>query len=125
YREEYQPEFDTDQKDITALRLELLPHPALPRGGPGRDPGGGCLLSELTAVAAETKPKTPATRPTTRPVDCASATADVAADSVDRAIDGKADAHWTVPGGAAPRTAVFKLKSPLAGFDGGTTLKLN
>ncbi|MEA2734556.1 MAG: hypothetical protein QOE14_1007, partial [Humisphaera sp.] len=125
YREEYKLEYDTNLKNITALRIELLPHPELPKGGPGRDPNGGCLLSELTAIAAEQKPKAPATQPTTQPIEFASASADVAADTVERAIDGKADAHWTVPGGAAQRTAVFKLKSPLAGFDGGTTLKLN
>jgi hypothetical protein len=79
----------------------------------------------LTAVAAEMKPKPPATQPTTRPVDFDSATADVGADSVARAIDGKADAHWQVPGGAAQRTATFKLKEPLPGFADGTTLKLS
>src|SRR4030095_7415258 len=60
YREEYQLEFDTEAKSATALRLEALPHPALPKGGPGRDPNGGFLLSELAAVAQETKPKAPA-----------------------------------------------------------------
>src|SRR5205814_10269491 len=95
------------------------PHPELPKGGPGRDPNGGFLLSELTGIAsATTKPAT------TQPVEFASASADVANDSVGRAIDGKVDSHWTVPGGAEPRTAVFKLKQPI-GFDGGTTLRLN
>jgi len=125
YREEYKLEYDTDAKNITAIRIELLPHEELPKGGPGRDPNGGCLMSELTALAAEQKPKPPATQPTTKPVEFESASADVANDTVARAIDGKADAHWSIPGGAALRTAVFKLKEPLAGFDGGTTLKLN
>jgi mono/diheme cytochrome c family protein/uncharacterized membrane protein len=123
YREEYKLEYDTDAKDITAIRVELLPHEELPKGGPGRDPNGGCLVSELTAIAAEKKPAS--TQPTTRPIEFSAATADVGADSVARAIDGKLDAHWIVPGGAAPRTAVFKLKEPLKAFAGGTTLKLS
>ncbi|MEO6435740.1 MAG: DUF1553 domain-containing protein, partial [Tepidisphaeraceae bacterium] len=180
YREEYKLEYDTDAKHITALRLEVLPHPDLPKGGPGRDPAGGGLLSELTAIAAERKPAAtqpsiaattqpasepvtppvalasaqasasfaalaaapaaqsaaqastanpapPATQaaaaPATQPVEFISASADASADTVARAIDGKADSHWSVVAGAA-RTAVFKLKSPLAGFEGGTTLKL-
>ena len=128
YREEYKLEYDTDVKNVTAMRVELLPHDELPKGGPGRDPNGGCLMSELTVVAAEQKPKAAAAaaaQPATRPIEFESASADVANDSVARAIDGKADAHWTVPGGAAPRTAVFRLKEPLPGFDGGTTLKLS
>ncbi|HYO09544.1 MAG TPA: PSD1 and planctomycete cytochrome C domain-containing protein [Tepidisphaeraceae bacterium] len=155
YREQYELEFDTDARDITALRIEALPHPELPQGGPGRDPNGGFLLSELTGVAVARNPAAPSTRPatttrvllastaadasapaagspalpaatqaTTQPIEFAAASADVASDSVARAIDGKADAHWTVPGGAEPRTAVFKLKQPV-GFAGGTTLKLS
>jgi uncharacterized membrane protein/mono/diheme cytochrome c family protein len=125
YREEYKLEFDTDVKNITAMRVELLPDEALPKGGPGRDPNGGCLMSEMSAVALEKTPKPPSTQPATRPVEFASASADAAPDSVARAIDGAADTHWAVPGGAARRTAVFKLKQPLSGFDGGTTLALS
>jgi tetratricopeptide (TPR) repeat protein len=33
---------------ITAVRLETLPHPSLPRGGSGRDPNGSFSLNEFT-----------------------------------------------------------------------------
>jgi hypothetical protein len=35
--------------DITGIRIEALPHPSLPRGGPGRDPYGNFFLSEFQA----------------------------------------------------------------------------
>jgi mono/diheme cytochrome c family protein/uncharacterized membrane protein len=123
YREEYKLEFDTQAKNIRAIRIETLPHPELPKGGPGRDPNGGFLLSELTGVAAELHAKS-TTRPATQPVEFASASADVANDSVTRAIDGKLDSHWTVGGADAPRTALSPLTQPI-GFAGGTTLKLS
>ncbi|MBV9467823.1 MAG: DUF1549 domain-containing protein, partial [Abitibacteriaceae bacterium] len=52
YRDQYDLEFNTPLKNITAIRVEVLPHPALPNGGPGRNPNGGYLLSELNASAA-------------------------------------------------------------------------
>jgi hypothetical protein len=36
-------------KRITAIRLEALPHPSLPRGGPGRDAYGNFFLSQFDA----------------------------------------------------------------------------
>jgi hypothetical protein len=38
-------------KEITAIRLEALPHESLPRGGPGRDAYGNFFLSEFQAEA--------------------------------------------------------------------------
>jgi uncharacterized membrane protein/mono/diheme cytochrome c family protein len=120
YREEYKLQYPTTQKSITAIRLEVLPDKELPKGGPGRNPNGGFLLSEFSGVASST------TRPaTTQPVDIASASADISTDTVARALDGKKDTHWTVGvGGATPHEAVFKLKQPLEGFEGGTTIDL-
>ena len=37
---------------VTAFRLELLPDPTLPAGGPGWAPEGGCALSEFTIDTA-------------------------------------------------------------------------
>jgi hypothetical protein len=43
--------------EITAVRLEALPHASLPKGGSGRDPNGAFLLTEFTiAVADSDKP---------------------------------------------------------------------
>jgi hypothetical protein len=42
----------TDAEDITGFRLELLTHPQLPRGGPGRSIRGTAALSEMTIFVA-------------------------------------------------------------------------
>jgi WD40 repeat protein/tetratricopeptide (TPR) repeat protein len=42
---------------ITAVRLETLPDPSLPKGGSGRDPNGSFLLSEFTV--SRTQPGAP------------------------------------------------------------------
>jgi mono/diheme cytochrome c family protein len=151
YREQYNLQYATKLKDIAAIRLELLTHPDLPKSGPGRDPGGGYVLSEFTGVASSqlhppsTQPAVASTQtattqpgaiaaastqpaaPATQPINIASATADIGADSIDRAFDGKKDTHWTVlaTGGGSAHEAVFKLKDKIAGYDGGTLLDLS
>ena len=39
-------------RQLTGIRLELLPHPNLPRGGPGRSVDGTWALSEIVVLAA-------------------------------------------------------------------------
>jgi mono/diheme cytochrome c family protein/uncharacterized membrane protein len=118
YREEYKLDYKVPQKDVTAIRLEALRHEDLEKGGPGRDPNGGGLLSELSAIAA------PATQPaTTRPVVFEKPTADFSPETVANAIDGKRDTHWSV-GGGANRTAVFPIKDKLTD-NGGSILSLS
>jgi tetratricopeptide (TPR) repeat protein len=39
----------TRLKDVTALRLDVLPDPSLPENGPGRAPDGTFVLTEITA----------------------------------------------------------------------------
>jgi hypothetical protein len=43
---------ETTLAAITGIRLEVLPHPSLPQGGPGRDPYGNFLLTGLDIEAA-------------------------------------------------------------------------
>ncbi|HEX4945760.1 MAG TPA: PSD1 and planctomycete cytochrome C domain-containing protein [Blastocatellia bacterium] len=49
----------TELKNITALRLEAMTDPSLPKGGPGRDPYGNFLLTgiEIEAAPANGKPQ--------------------------------------------------------------------
>jgi len=42
----------TQATSITGLRLEVLPDPSLPHGGPGRDPNGNFFLSNFDVEAA-------------------------------------------------------------------------
>ncbi|HEY8459140.1 MAG TPA: DUF1549 and DUF1553 domain-containing protein, partial [Blastocatellia bacterium] len=43
-----------DLKGITAVRVEALPDPSLPKGGPGRDPYGNFLLTGIEAEVSST-----------------------------------------------------------------------
>src|SRR5207253_1621639 len=52
YKDQCAIEFSAEDlaamKPITGVRLEVLPDPSLPQGGPGRSPGGGFYLSEFS-----------------------------------------------------------------------------
>jgi hypothetical protein len=113
YREQYQLDYKTDLKNITAVRIEVLPHEDLPNNGPGRNYGGGFRISEFTVLdAAEGMIGPPAQLALQNP------TATVSGDSVALAIDGKKDSHWTVGGGGNPAVAVFPFKKPIANPNG-------
>jgi hypothetical protein len=43
----YTVRFETELERLTAIRLEALTFEELPRGGPGRDPRGGFVVSEI------------------------------------------------------------------------------
>jgi mono/diheme cytochrome c family protein len=46
----------TTLSKLTGLRLEALPDPSLPQGGPGRDPYGNFLLTGLEVTVGQGKP---------------------------------------------------------------------
>lgn len=120
---------------ITAVRLELLPEPNLPRGGPGRSIYGACALSEFELrVAPADTPIAEYDKWTAVPV--ASAIADVSPPQevlgpefpdkegtkrytgpIELAIDGKAETAWTTDIDPEHRNrahyAIFKLAEPL------------
>lgn len=120
---------------VTALRVELLPDPNLPRGGPGRSIYGTCALSDVQLFVA------PADQPIEtmdawQRVEIASAIADVNPERaplgpefpdpgdrkaftgpVEYAIDGDHDTAWTIDTGPGRRNekryAIFVLKEPI------------
>ena len=122
----------TDVAGITAFRLELLPDPNLPAGGPGRSIYGTCALSEfmVDAAAADTEDKK-------ERVKFVEATSDydppahklepVFADKTNNerlvgpvsfAIDGKPNTAWDVNAGPGRRNvarkAVFRCGKPIS-----------
>jgi hypothetical protein len=112
-RDTYTIETDWTGQPITAIRLEVLADPSLPKGGPGRQDNGNLHLSEFRIEAAP--PGEPAKR---RPIVIARAIADFdqAGWDIARAIDGKRETAWGIyPQVGKPHTAVFILKEPLAG----------
>ncbi|HEX7447138.1 MAG TPA: PSD1 and planctomycete cytochrome C domain-containing protein [Pirellulales bacterium] len=122
----------TETKNITAFRVELLMHPDLPRGGPGRSVKGTGALTEFQVDAA------PADAPDkVEHVKLAKATADIELpetplDAIhdDRsgrrrvtgpvafALDGKDETAWGIDAGPGrrnqPRKAVFVAEKPIA-----------
>jgi mono/diheme cytochrome c family protein len=52
----YTIKFKTELKDITAFRLEAVTFEELPKGGPGRSPEGGFVVSELVLKDGDGRP---------------------------------------------------------------------
>src|SRR5207244_203730 len=109
----------TDLRGITALQLEVLPDPSLPKGGPGRAPGdGNFVLSQIELkVAPKSDPKAE------RTIKFASALSDFSQVNypIKGAIDGNptGDKGWAVsPNFDMPHWAVFELAEPLDIPDG-------
>ena len=96
---------------ITALRLEVLADPTLPKKGPGRQDNGNLHLSEFQAQVFTPE------APQGRELKFKRATADFnQADwGIERAIDGNETTAWGIyPRVGEDHLAVFELESPLA-----------
>ncbi len=129
----------TDVQKITAFRLELLNHPNLPLGGPGRSFKGSCALTEFEVEAASASDEKK-----TEKVKIVKATADYnqperelesifddkskrrrVTGPVEYAIDGKEETAWGIDAGPSlrnvPRKAVFVAEKPITN-EGGTVL---
>jgi len=110
----------TDLASIRAIRLDALPHPSLPGGGPGRATKGGFGLSELQLTAQ------PAGDESAKPAAVklrAFQTGDAQTNqAVASAIDGDRKSTWLVesPNGTR-QSALFETTKPV-GFEGGTLL---
>jgi hypothetical protein len=117
---------DTTLTNITGFRLEVLMHPNLPYGGPGLIGKGSFLLKEFTAEAYALHDPT-----VTNKVKFVRALADTEAPgfSITNTIDGNTEkGGWTAATVPVRRNtehrAVFECAEPIAGFPGGTRLKL-
>jgi cytochrome c553 len=119
--------FDTALTNITGFRVEALLHPNLPHGGPGLTARGSFLIRELTAEAYAIK------NPTVTNVvkfRRAYASAEAPGFAVTNAIDGNTEkGGWTASAVPVERNrearAVFECAEPLAGFEGGTRIKIS
>jgi len=99
-------------RGITAIRLEALPDPRLPRQGPGRvyyeGPFGDFFLSTLKLEAGEGEVKL------VRPSQTHASGGNDAA----KALDDDAQSGWSIDGGQGRRqVAVFNLETPLEAAD--------
>jgi len=115
-QEVYTVVIKTPLKDVTGLRLEVLPDKALPAMGPGRAPNGNFVLNELRAAAIEVgkngKP---------RPVGLynAQATFEQAGFPIGNAIDNNPTTGWAIaPQFGKAQEALFPFRAPVK-FAGG------
>jgi len=132
----------TEVPNITAFRLELLNHPNLPLGGPGRSIQGTCALSEfeVEAAAIDTPEKRQRIKFVAASSDIVLPETPLAAiydDKTDThrvlggpefAIDGKVETAWGIDAGPGrrnqPRKIVFVAETPIEN-PGGTILTFN
>lgn len=115
----------TDLKGITAVRLEALPDPNSPRGGPGRAGDGNFVLTEFEVRAApKSDPKQVAKIGLQKPMaDFSQENYDVSlAVNGDTANAGQGWACSPALGGV-PHWATFQTAQPV-GYDGGTVLTI-
>lgn len=121
----YTLEAKTDRAAITGLRIEVLPDPSLPHGGPGRDPEGNFFLSDFEVdAAAAGKPDTMSR------LVFKTAEADESQDGYDVKALLKKDSGlhgWAIdasqPATPLRRQAVLIAEKPF-GFEGGTILTM-
>jgi hypothetical protein len=110
-KDTYEITFAADSRNVTGLRLELLPDPSLPKGGVGRGDNGNAVISEVEITTEKVLDGVTRTKPR-----IAFATAEFSQDKRDVAgmIDGKADTGWSVlPEVDKPHAAVFEFAEPI------------
>ncbi|HBL42549.1 MAG TPA: hypothetical protein DDZ90_04060 [Planctomycetaceae bacterium] len=135
-------EAEIDASEITAIRLELLNHPNLPAGGPGRAISGLCALTDIKLNVENTED---ATQKTT--IKFTEATADFSnprlqlnfpyedqkgvrgfTGPVSYAIDGDNSTAWGIDAGPGrlnqPHEAVFRAEKPF-GYQEGSKLTIS
>jgi hypothetical protein len=103
-------------KEITGLRLELLPDDSLPARGPGRSHNGNIVLTDVKLVV---RPAADAA-PTGASAAFKQASADFSQKDfpVANAIDADPKTGWGIdPQAGKPHTAVFELAAPIAPAD--------
>ncbi|HEX3726061.1 MAG TPA: PSD1 and planctomycete cytochrome C domain-containing protein [Pirellulales bacterium] len=111
-----------DLANLTALRLEAIPHDSLPGKGPGRAASGNFVLSEIRATIAK---RVDAGR--ARALVLEEATTDFAQDGfpIQAAIDGKLDTGWAIaPQPGREHAAVFQVQTPSDAHDAVLVLEL-
>ncbi len=116
-RDAFEVKYKLQLPGITAMRLELMLHPTLPGGGPGReviDKPGDLFLSQVQlSLGPDGKPNAPE-----KIVQMVRATGSVAKDknTVARTIDADPRSVWTIGQEAGrDQAAVFEFKQPVAG----------
>jgi hypothetical protein len=102
--------FQTDLKQVTALRLEVAPQDSLPMRGPGRCLNGNLHLSEVQVLCFSPSEATAHAQSISR----ASADFNQEGWTIDHAIDGNPKTAWGIhPAVGQPHAAVLELSQPV------------
>ena len=116
YRIELRPE----QKSLTALRIEAVPHAAFTKGGFARSDSGNFVLTQFAVEVL----RDGASSPETVAIASAKASFEQGGWPAANTLDGKPNTGWAVNNPAnmtIPRQAMFVFREPLK-LDGGGTL---
>ncbi len=110
-RDTYTITADVPLSTLTALRLEVMTDPSLPKNGPGRQDNGNLHLSEFQALLFEPG----ATQARELPLVNATADFNQTGWTIEQALDRNEKTAWGVhPAEGGAHQAVFQLNQPLA-----------
>jgi len=120
--ERYQLQFQTHQKDVQALRLDVFTEKSLPQKGPGLNGDGSFQLSEIQLTS---RPLQSSEAPTVVPLKLAFAAFADDGQGADLALDGKPNTAWVVRATARKdNSLILELPQPLSGSERGLELTL-
>ena len=120
--ESFRLTFQTHQKNVQSLRLDVFTDKSLPQRGPGLNGDGSFQLAEITVNARPLDPQASdaAQTVTLKPVFAAFEDQD---QPLANAVDGKPETAWVVRKTAkTDNAAILEFVTPLAGFANGTEL---
>lgn len=109
-------------KNVTAVKLEVIPDKTLPKSGPGRADNGNFVLTHFELLAGKAEKLDPK-KHGVKFVDAMEDFQQGKFPAVN-ALDSNARTGWAVGGGVGkPHEAVFRLAKPLS-FDGGYRIQI-
>ena len=123
-KEVYTVRTTTHLTGITAIQLEMLNDPSLPKDGPGRAVNGNFLLTDLQLKVAPVWEPAMTVTVALRNAQASYSQLSYGGFPVAAAIDGNADTGWSIyPNVGHPHVAIFETGTPV-GLDGGTIMTI-
>ena len=113
----------TQQKTLSAIKLDVLSNKEFPKNGPGLSDNGNFVLGDLKITARPLDPNSKA-QPITLKLSAVKATFEQQNYSLSASLDGDPKTGWGVaPEMGKDHAAIFSIDGTPAGFEGGTELE--